>query len=163
MNRCFSPVFSRSSRSAGVMAAMVLASRTTPADIVLDVGLLLGGEGLPVGLLQHIPDDAAHFLQVPALCLPVHVVLGPEELGVGEFHLCHYLVPPFFWMRLISRDSTKAWTRVRSWPELPLLYRRSILSTGQSYSSCMMWLTSARSKPVHPQSSSAVRHCHIPA
>ena len=109
-----------------------------PADIVLDVGLLLGGEGLPVGLLQHIPDDAAHFLQVPALCLPVHVVLGPEELGVGEFHLCHYLVPPFFWMRLISRDSTKAWTRVRSWPELPLLYRRSMDSTGQLYSSCMI-------------------------
>ena len=109
-----------------------------PADIVLDVGLLLDGEGLPVGLLQHIPDDAAHFLQVPALCLPVHVVLGPEELGVGEFHLCHYLVPPFFWMRLISRDSTKAWTRVRSWPELPLLYRRSMDSTGQLYSSCMI-------------------------
>ena len=117
--------------------------------VVQQVVLLLFAEGLPVGLFDKVQGDGAHFLQVGGLCLPVHLGLGAEEFGIGEFLLVsHQLAPPFcLWSFLISRDSTNACTRVRSWPELPLLYRRSILSTGQSYSSCMMWLTSARSKP----------------
>ena len=116
--------------------------------VVQQVILLLGGKCLPVRLLQQVEGDGAELLQVLSLLLPVHVVPCAEELGVGEFLLLsHQWAPPFLWSFLISSDSTKACTRVRSWPELPLLYRRSILSTGQLYSSCMMWLTSARSKP----------------
>ena len=117
--------------------------------VVKEVILLLLAEGLPVRLLDELQRDGADLLQVGGLRLPVHLRSGAEECGVGEFLLVgHQLAPPFcLWIFLISSDSTKACTRVRSWPELPLLYRRSILSTGQSYSSCMMWLTSARSKP----------------
>ena len=116
--------------------------------IIQQVILLLGGKGLPVRLLDEVKGDGADLLQVFGLLFQIHVVPGAEELGVRElFLLSHQWAPPFLWSFLISSDSTKACTRVRSWPELPLLYRRSILSTGQSYSSCMMWLTSARSKP----------------
>ena len=123
-----------------------------PGQIIQQVVLLLLAEGLPVGLLQQLQGDAAHLLQVGGLGLPVHLGPGPEEFGVGEFLLVsHQRAPPFclwaLWSFLISRDSTNACMRVRSWPELPLLYRRSMDSTGQLYSSCMMWLTSARSKP----------------
>ncbi len=107
----------------------------------------VAGELLPVGLLQHAGEDAGDLLQVLALLLPVDVVTGLEEFRIGVLQLCHYALPSSLWIRLISSDSTKAWTRVRSWPELPLLYRRSTERTGQPYSSCMMWLTSARSKP----------------
>ena len=111
-----------------------------------DVGHILA-ELLPVGLFQELAEDAHDFLEVFALLLPVDVIFGFPEFRVGILYLRHYLFPSSLWMRLISSDSTKAWTRVRSWPELPLLYRRSMESTGQPYSSCMMWLTSARSKP----------------
>ena len=111
--------------------------------------LLFPAKGFPVRLLDEIESDGAKLLQVGGLRLPVHLSLGAEEFGIGKFLLVsHQLAPPFcLWSFLISSDSTKACTRVRSWPELPLLYRRSMLSTGQSYSSCMMWLTRARSKP----------------
>ena len=117
--------------------------------IVKEMLLLFPAKGLPVRLLDEIESDGAKLLQVGGLRLPVHLSLGAEEFGIGKFLLVsHQLAPPFcLWSFLISSDSTKACTRVRSWPELPLLYRRSMLSTGQSYSSCMMWLTSARSKP----------------
>ena len=121
------------------------------AAVILDIVKLLLAEGFPIGFLEHIDDNAADFLQVFALCLPIHIGFGTEEFGVGIFALTHYLTPPFFWMRLISRDSTNAWKRVRSWPEPRLLYRRSILSTGQPFSSAITWLTRARSKPQKSQ------------
>ena len=117
--------------------------------VVQKVILLLGGKRPPVRLLEQLKGDGAELLQIGGLRPPVHLRLGAEKFGVGEFLLAsHQFAPPFsLWSFLISSDSTNACTRVRSCPELPLLYRRSILSTGQLYSSCMMWLTSARSKP----------------
>ncbi len=122
------------------------------AAVVLEVVGHLLADGLPVGLFEHFTEDAHDLHEVFTLGLPVDVVSAFPERGIREFHsflFCHYAIPSFcsLWMRLISRDSTKAWTRVRSWPELPLLYRRSMDSTGQPYSSAMMWLTRARSKP----------------
>ena len=86
----------------------------------LAVGLEAVDEALadvfPVGFLEHVAEDAEHFLQVLALLLPVDIIFGFPEFRIGELNLflCHYLIPSSLWMRLISRDSTKAWTRVRS-------------------------------------------------
>ena len=109
---------------------------------------LARAEGFPVGSKEHILGDIKDFLQVFALRLPVHVVLRAEERRIGVFRsFRHQFSPPSLRMRLISSDSTNACTRVRSCPELPLLYRRSTERTGQFFSSAIMWLTSARSKP----------------
>ena len=115
----------------------------------IDPSLLLAcAESFPVGSKEHILGDIKDFLQVFALRLPVHVVLRAEERRIGVFRsFRHQFSPPSLRMRLISSDSTNACTRVRSCPELPLLYRRSIDKTGQFFSSAMMWLTSARSNP----------------
>ena len=74
-------------------------------------------ELFPVGRLEHVPEDAADFLQVFALCGPVHIVFCLEEFWIGIFHLAHYSAPLSLWIFLISRLSTNACTRVRSWPE----------------------------------------------
>ena len=81
-------------------------------------------KGFPVGRFEHVPEDAADFKQIFLLLVPVHLVFGLPKLGIRVLYLflfSHYSLPSSLWMRLISRDSTKAWTRVRSWPELPLL------------------------------------------
>jgi len=115
----------------------------------IDPALFLArAEGFPVGGKEHILGDIKDFLQVFALRLPIHVVLCAEERRIGVFRsFRHQFSPPSLRMRLISSDSTNACTRVRSCPELPLLYRRSTERTGQFFSSAIMWLTSARSKP----------------
>ena len=66
-------------------------------------------EGGPIGLLGHILADAHNFLDVLRLCLPVNVVLRVEELRARILRsFRHYFLPSSLWMRLISRDSTKA-------------------------------------------------------
>ena len=93
-------------------------------ELVLDagrVGLCVFNavltELLPVGGLEKIPGNTAELLKVFPLSLPVDLVFAPEELRIRIlylFLLSHYALPSSLWMRLISRDSTKAWTRVRS-------------------------------------------------
>ena len=92
-----------------VLALDALAVGLEDADHVI-------AELFPVGLLEHLAEDADDFLQVLALLLPVDIIFGFPEFRIGELNLflCHYLIPSSLWMRLISRDSTKAWTRVRS-------------------------------------------------
>ena len=74
-------------------------------------------ECFPVGLLEHFIEDAAADFQVFPLLFPIDVVFSFEKLGVRIFRsLSHYFLPSSFAfrIRLISRDSTKAWQRVRS-------------------------------------------------
>ena len=68
-------------------------------------------ELLPVGSLEHVPCYGADFLEVLPLRFPVYLVLAAEKLGIRVlylFLLSHYALPSSLWMRLISRDSTKA-------------------------------------------------------
>ena len=65
-------------------------------------------ELFPVGLLEHVPEDAADQFQVLCLSSPVHSVFRFEEFRIGIFHLAHYLAPLSLWIFLISRLSTNA-------------------------------------------------------
>ena len=65
-------------------------------------------ELFPVGLLEHVPEDAADQFQVLCLSSPVHIVFRFEEFRIGIFHLAHYLAPLSLWIFLISRLSTNA-------------------------------------------------------
>ena len=55
-----------------------------------------------------------------------------NESGDGVFHR----LASFAWMCLISRLSTKAWKRVRSWPMLPRAYSFSMVQQGTPSSFC---------------------------
>ena len=93
------------------------------APVILEIIQAVIPEFFPVRLLEHVDNNAADFQQVFSLLFPVHIVFCAEECGIRIFDFCsgHQFLPPFFWMRLISSDSTNAWKRVRSWPEVLLL------------------------------------------
>ena len=86
------------------------------ASVILEFSQTVLAEFFPVCLFEHINNNAADFLQVFTLLFPVNIVLCPKEsrIRIPDFRFSHQFLPPFFWIRLISSDSTNAWNLVRS-------------------------------------------------
>ena len=69
-----------------------------------------------------------------------------EKFPQGAFLFTHGHLPPLcVWSCLISRLSTNACTRVRSWPLPPVAFWRSTATDGMPNSRVTTWLASARS------------------
>ena len=102
-----------------------------PLPIAGDAGLVLIPAAQAAGAVAGLP------LGVEPLELFVHRRHG----GVRQVFQLHDRAS-FPWIRLISRLSTKAWNRVRSWPAEPRVYSFSMVQQGTFSSFCSTWLAS---------------------
>ena len=95
----------------GVESHEILVLALGTLEVGLNIIYTILTKLLPVGSLEEIPSNAADLFEVLPLLRPVDLIFAFPEFRIRIlylFLLCHYALPSSLWIRLISRDSTKA-------------------------------------------------------